>query len=460
MGGIRGLDTVGGRSARVRLAVGASAGGLGLVTMLVGVLGSLPRAVPVTVVGAAGVLAGLALLTPLLARPAARLLGAPLVRVFGEPAFLGRENAMRSPRRTASTAAALMIGIGLIGVVAILAASMKASATRTVDDSLRADFVLTSSGISGGGAGAVPPVVADRLRRTPGVARVSELLGGQWGLDGRPQTLLAVDPATVTTMHEVDQASARSVRGLDNTGVLVRDTIARRYGWQVGDTVPMTFARTGTRGMRLEGTFSSTAVRTDYVITVGAYATNYAQRLALEVDVALTPGISPAEGRAALQTALADYPVVKVMNRAEVLAAQEQQVDRLLVPVTALLALSVAIALLGIANTLALSIHERTRELGLLRAIGMARRQLRSMIRSEATIIACMGAGLGIAIAVFFGWALVASMRHLGVTELVLPLPQLLGLAALATGAGMVAGLLPARRAGSLGVLHAISSDH
>jgi putative ABC transport system permease protein len=147
------------------------------------------------------------------------------------------------------------------------------------------------------------------------------------------------------------------------------------------------------------------------------------------------------------------------MDHGEVLAAQEEQVDRLLVPVTALLALSVIIALLGIANTLALSIYERTREVGLLRALGMARRQLRSMIRSEAVIIAALGAALGIAVALFFGWALVACMRHLGVTELVFPAAQLAGLAVLATCAGMVAGILPARKAASLEVLKAISSD-
>jgi putative ABC transport system permease protein len=175
--------------------------------------------------------------------------------------------------------------------------------------------------------------------------------------------------------------------------------------------------------------------------------------------VALAAGVSAADGRAAIEQALADYPVVKVMDHEEVLAAQGEQVDRLLVPVTALLALSVLIALLGIANTLALSIHERTRELGLLRAIGMARRQLRSMIRSEAAIIACLGAVLGLAVALFFGWALVASMRHLGVSELVFPVGQLAGLATLATVAGMLAGILPARKAAGLRVLDAIASD-
>ncbi len=458
VGAMSGADGARTHGAGGRLVVGAGAGIAGLATLLTGVLGGGARPTIAVGIGAVGMLVGIALLAPLVAGRAARIVGAPLVRLFGEPAFLGRENAMRSPRRTASTAAALMIGIGLVGVVAILAASVKASASRTVDDSLRADFVLTPTGL-GGAVSGVPPAVVDRLRATPAVATVSEIRGGQWGLDGRTQTLLAVDPTTVTAMHEVDAASGAAVRRLDDAGVLVRDTVAERYGWRVGDKVPMTFARTGTRNMVLQGTFSTNAVRTDFVITLGAYKANYAQIFALSVDVALAPGVTPAAGRAEIERALADYPVVKVMDHAQVIAAQGDQVDRLLVPVTALLALSVVIALLGIANTLALSIHERTRELGLLRAIGMARRQLRSMVRSEAAIIACLGASLGIVVAVFFGWALVASMRALGVTELVFPIAQLAGLAGLATVAGMLAGVLPARKAAGLAVLDAISSD-
>jgi putative ABC transport system permease protein len=443
---------------RRRLVAGTALAAAGTATLLSGVLGGGGRPLAAVGLGAAAMLAGLFVLLPLVARPVAFVLGTPLVRFMGEPGFLGRENAMRSPRRTASTAAALMIGIGLIGVVAILAASVKASAGRTVGESLRADFVLTPAGL-GGAVSGVPPVVVDRLREMPELATVSEIRGGQWGLDGRTQTLLAVDPRTVTTMHEVDAASAAAVSRLDDRGVLVRDTVAERYGWAVGDSVPMTFARTGTRQMRLQGVFSSTAVRTDFVITLGAYQANYAQIFALEVDVALAPGVAPAAGRAAIEAALADYPVVTVMDHAEVLAAAEDQVDRLLVPVTALLALSVLIALLGIANTLALSISERTREVGLLRALGMARTQLRSMIRSEAAIIAGLGGALGVGAALFFGWALVAAMGHLGVTELVFPVGQLAGLAALATAAGMLAAVLPARRAASLEVLKAISND-
>lgn len=449
----------GASGSRRRLLAGTALGAGGLATLLTGVFGGGSRPVVAVGLGAAGLLASLFVLLPLVARPAAYLLGSPLVRFMGEPGFLGRENAMRSPRRTASTAAALMIGIGLIGVVAILAASVKESASRTVDDSLRADFVLTPTGL-GGAVSGVPPVVVDRLRDIPELATVSEIRGGQWGLDGRTQTLLAVDPTSVTAMHEVDTASEAAVRRLDDSGVLVRDTVAERYGWAVGDKVPMTFARSGTRQMRLQGVFSSTAVRTDFVITLGAYKANYAQIFALEVDVALAPGVAAAAGRAAIEEALVDYPVAKVMDHGEVLAAADEQVDRLLVPVTALLALSVLIALLGIANTLALSISERTREVGLLRALGMARTQLRSMIRSEAAIIAGLGGGLGVVVALFFGWALVAAMGSLGVTELVLPFVQLTGLAVLATVAGMLAAILPARKAASLEVLKAISREH
>jgi putative ABC transport system permease protein len=351
-----------------------------------------------------------------------------------------------------------MIGIGLVGVVAIVAASMKASARDGVQRSLRADLVVAASGTPGS-SGGVPNTVADVLRRTPAVAEVSEIRGGQWGLNGSTQTVLAVDPATVSHTRQIDRASAGPITELDDHSVLVRDTVAEHHGWTVGDEVPMTFARTGTQQLRVMGLFSATAVRTDYVISLAAYRANFAQQLDLDIDVKLHPGVSLAQGRADIEGALRDFPVATVMDRSQVLAAQQKQVDRLLVPVTALLALSVVIALLGIANTLALSILERIHELGMLRAIGMARAQVRSMIRSEAVIIASLGSSLGVAIAVFFGWALVSALHNVGVTTLVLPVRQLGGLVAAATVAGLLAGVLPARRAARMSVLVAVGSD-
>ncbi|MDQ6928374.1 MAG: FtsX-like permease family protein [Actinomycetota bacterium] len=442
------------RTALVALGAGLS------VTMLAAILPArrATRVSPIATLGGAvgGDEAG-ALRSRLVA-VATRVLAFPLVRVFGRPALLGRENAVRNPRRTSATATALMIGIGLVGVVAIVAASMKASAERTVSETLRADFVVTTRA-GAGTSGGVPPVVAERLRAAPGVGVVSEIRTGEWGLDGKATSLVAVDPATVTGMHELDPASKAAALRLDDGGVLVRDTTAAARGWRVGDTVPMTFARTGTKALRLAGVYSTTTVHADYVISLGAFEANFAQQLDAEIDVGMASGLSPAAARASVRRVLTEFPSAEVMNRDEVVAAQDAQINRILVPVSALLALSLLIALLGIANTLALSIHERTRELGMLRAIGMARGQLRSMIRSEAMIIAALGSVLGVAVAVGLGWLPVASMREAGVTELVFPVRQLAGLVVVASLAGLVAGIVPARRAARLPVLDAVAGD-
>ncbi|HVL28776.1 MAG TPA: ABC transporter permease [Acidimicrobiales bacterium] len=458
---IAGAGSVGGEEAgdlRGRMVAGAALGAGGVALLGAGLLVGSSRPMLAIAAGSAALLAGAGLLAPLVAAPVARVVGAPLGRALGEAASLGRENAMRNPRRTAATAAALTIGVGLIGVVSILAASMRESATSAVERSLRADFVVTS-GTAAGAATGLPPLVAERLRHVPGVQTVSQLRGGQWGLDGRTMTLLAVDPATVTDMYDLDPHSAAAARSLDDTGVIVRDTVAARHGWQVGDEVPMTFARTGTRKLPLRGTFSTTTVRTDYVISLAAYEANFAQQFDLEVDVALAAGVSAAAGRERIEKALADLPRVQVRDRAQVLQAQQDKVQQFLVPITALLGLSVVIALLGIANTLALSVHERTRELGLLRAIGMTRHQLRSMVRSEAVIISALGAVLGVGLAVVFGWVLVSSMRHLGLTHLVVPVGQLAAWMGVAVVAGLLAAALPARKAARLNVLEAVGAD-
>ncbi len=441
-----------------RVGMGASVALIGLASLFIGLFGRVDNPLVAIGLGSAGVLVGIAMLMPLIARPSAWLLGLPLVRIFGQPAVLGRENAMRNPRRTSATAAALMIGITLVGVVAILAASIKSSASHTIQDTLRADFVVTPR-TAAGAQGGVPTAVGDKLRKSKAVALVSEIRGGQWGLGGRTNTLVAVDPKTVTEVYALDPEATVALRRLDDDGVLVRASVAERHGWKVGDEVPMTFARTGVQPMVLADTFTSTAVRSDYVITLAAHKANFKQQLSLEVDVRLKAGITPEAGRLAVEEALVDFPNVEARDRVQVLAAQKEAIDRLLVPVTALLGLSVIIALLGIVNTLALSIHERTRELGLLRAVGMGRGQLRSMVRSEAMVIAALGAVLGVVVAVFFGWALVGAMRDLGVSELVVPVRQLLALVAAAVVAGLLAGILPARRAARLPVLDAISGS-
>ena len=443
---------------RRRLVFGALTTAAGALAMGAPIVTDFSPATPVIGLGAVGILAGLGVLAPILAGPAARILGAPLVALLGEPARLARENAMRHPRRTAVTAAALTIGIALVGVVGIVGASMKASATRAVGETMRADFVVKAKG-NPGLSGGIPLGVAARLGETKGVAVVSQFRAGQWGLNGTAETVLAIDPLTVASVHQLDAASIAAAQHLADRTVVVRDTVAARHGWRIGDEIPMTFARTGTQSLRMVDTFSASAVSSDYVVSLRTFEANFAQQLDAEVRIRLEPGVSPEEGRTRVEQALSGFPNVDVMNRAEAVAAQRKQVNRVLLPVTALIVLSVIIALLGIANTLALSIHERTREIGLLRAIGMAREQLRAMIRSEALIIALWGAVLGVLVAVFFGWTLVAAMRGMGVTDFVLPLGQLAGWVAAAGAAGLLAGILPARRAARLDVLDAVAAD-
>jgi len=443
---------------RRRLAGGITMVVAGVGGVVLGIFGSAPVPLAFVGTGVCLMLVGLVLLVPALVGPTAHVVGAPLARLFGQPAVLGRENALRSPQRTAATASALMIGIGLIGVVTVLAASMKSSATATVEKAMRADFVVSTYQVPGSPPG-VPPVAADRLRQSAAITAVSEIRSGQWGLDGTTQTLVAVDPATVRGVYELEPGSAAAAASLDDSGVLVRDSVAARHGWRIGDLVPMTFARTGTRPLHLAATYSTMTVRSDYVVSLGTYEANYAQQLDMEIDVRLVPGTTAAAGRQAIRQALHEFPNLAVRDRSEVLATQKGQVDRMLVPVFALLALSVMIALLGIANTLALSIHERLRELGMLRAIGMARSQLRSMIRSEALIVAGLGAACGIVIAVVFGWVAVTSLHGLGMTRRVFPVGQLAGLAAVATLAGLGAAAAPAHRASRLGILDAVGGE-
>jgi putative ABC transport system permease protein len=418
-----------------------------------------PATLFTTAIGASVTLIGTALLVPVAAGPAAWVIGTLLVRFLGEPAAVARQNVMRNPRRTAATAAALMIAIGLVGVVAIVGASMRASAKTTVQRTLEADIVVTptSTGAPAPGTSAgVPPDVVQRLGRTPGVSLISAIGAGQWNLAGQDEALLAVDPATVTQMHQVDAASRAAVGRLDGAGVLVRDTVARSHEWSVGDVIPMTFERTGTRRLVLRGTYSTTVVPSDYVISLAALTANYTQPLLLEIDVKFAAGTAPATVEANARRAVADWPTLKVRDRSQVTAGAQAGVDKILTPLVALLGLSVLIGLLGIANALGLSIHERTAEIGMLRSVGMGRSQLRTMIRCEAVMISGIGSLVGAGLALGFGWVSVGALHHLGLTRMVVPFRQLGLFVAVVTGVGLLAAILPARRAAHLGILDAV----
>jgi putative ABC transport system permease protein len=221
----------------------------------------------------------------------------------------------------------------------------------------------------------------------------------------------------------------------------------------------MQFPEVGNRSMEVAGIFQENRIAGDYVVGLGAYRTLFASDLGQFLMLKSAPGTPLSEARRAVDRVVEDFPNVKVRDQAELREEQERQVDQLLGLVTALLALAIVIALLGIVNTLALSVIERTRELGLLRAVGLSRRQTRSMVRWESVIIALFGGVLGLGVGALFGCALVAALADEGLGELAFPMRRLVVFLALAGIAGILAAVGPARRAARLNVLEAIATE-
>jgi putative ABC transport system permease protein len=433
-----------------RTATGLIITALGVAALMYGLLGGGSNAAAMVGLGAAMVFFGVAVLSPLIVRPVARFLGAPLPRVSGK---LGRENALRNPKRTASTAAALMIGLGLVAFVSIFAQSIKASSDKILRETLKADYIVSTTQFTG-----FSQDVANRLRSDPDFATVSEFRLGVFGYRGRAQQVQAVDPTNVDDVVQVDMKEG-SLSELGDNDILVFEDAAKSHGWTVGDTIEAEFARTGKQKLRIVGIYTDDRILGPYVITLSAYDKNFVEQLDDVVLVKTAAGTSPAKARAAADRVAKAFPNVKLEDQAQFRQSQADQVDQLLGLIMALLGLAIIIALVGIVNTLALSIYERTREIGLLRAVGMVRGQVKAMIRWESVIIAVFGALLGTAVGVFFGWAMVQALSDQGITELAIPGGQLVVFIVLAALAGVLAAWFPARRAAKLDVLAAIAYE-
>jgi putative ABC transport system permease protein len=422
--------------------------------LLYGLLGGPSNAASFVGLGAAAVFQGVALLSPLIAGPVARALGAAPRALFGVTAKLGRENAMRNPKRTASTAAALMIGLGLIGFVSIFGASLKASSTKILEDTLKADYIVTDTSFQG-----FSQDVAKQMRSEPEFASVTEFRQGLFGVQGGAQQVQGVDPGTLLDVVSVDfKAGSASALGTADS-LLVSESAADQHHWRVGDTVPVEYARTGPRRAPIVGIYESNPLLNDYVVSLSTFDANFTQQLDSIVLAKAGPGVSQADAKRAAAAVTKQFPNVKLEDQAQFRQSQAKLIDQILGLVTALLGLALAVAVVGIWNTLALSVYERTHEIGLLRAVGMARRQVRAMIRWEAMLVAVFGALLGIAVGIFFGWAMVHALSGIGISVLSIPAVQLAIYVVIAGVLGVVAALVPAWQAGRLNVLRAIATE-
>jgi putative ABC transport system permease protein len=400
-------------------------------------------------IGAVCVFVGVAMLAPAVARPASGVIGRPLARLFSQPGKLGRENSMRNPRRTAQTASALMVGLALVSAIAVFGASLSRSATSSVDQAVSADLILTSTGQ---GFSTLIPAQASSV---PGVTAESTVYNGQFEVAGTLQTLTAVG-----TRNLADTVILRMTAGSPGTlaegDVLIDSTTATSKHLSAGDTLAVRFAKTGQATLRIGGIFQANSLVGSYLVSDAVFLSHYDQPTPTAV-LLRTNGGAPTE--AAVQKALAAYPYVQVQTRSQFQQSQVSSVNQLLGLVYALLALAVIIALIGIVNTLMLSVIERTREIGLLRAVGMRRPQVRSMIRSEAVILAIFGAIIGIIIGTLMGLALVSALRQQGVTDTVVPVSNLVIFLLLSAVLGLIAASWPARRAARLDVLASIAAE-
>jgi putative ABC transport system permease protein len=429
-----------------RAASGAGITGLGVATLLAGLAAKDVKAVGL---GAVVLFLGVSVFGPVLARPVAAVLGQPMARLRGMAGFLARQNAMRNPKRTARTASSLMIGVGLVSFITIFATSAKASGS----GALREDFqgsVVVDSGAFDASSG-LSPEFAATLTTRPGVSIVSQERVTSVEIDGKPNDIFkAYDTATIGKLFNLGHVQGDLEHlGPDGIAVKAKDG---KGGPKLGDKRTVTFS-TGSKTFVVRALYDHSAwFLGNEFVDLSAFTANLPTQLDSRVFI-------DADNIDTVNAQAAPYPTAKVMTTEEFITQQQGKINTILKLIYALLGLAVFIALLGIANTLALSIHERKRELGLLRAVGMSRAQVRSSVRWESVIIALFGTALGLTIGVFLGWAMMHALGSEGVNTFVIPFGSLAVITVIAAIAGVGAAVMPARRAARIDILTAIASS-
>jgi putative ABC transport system permease protein len=377
--------------------------------------------------GMLGVFLALIVLAPVVARPAALALGRVLPLVRGVVGRLAQQNAARNPRRTGSTGSALMIGLGIVSLFLVVNASLRASLDDTVDNQFRGDVVI-DTGVRFGFA----------------------------DIAGTPHGLRAVDPATAFDLFDIEVAEG-DVSDLDANGIAVFQGIAEQEGWEVGDEIPIRFGQTGEVPFTIAALLTRQDLTGPYLVGVDAFDANLPDVGDSQIWVRLAGGVTVDQARPALESTVSSFPSAEVQDLEEFKAAMKGQYDIILVLVDALLTLTIVIAMIGIVNALILSVVERTREIGLTRAVGATRGQVRSAIRWEALIIAAFGLVGAVGVGVFSGWVLVHALSQEGFRVFVLPAGQLALFAAVTAALTLAAAVLPAAWAGRRQVLAAIA---
>ncbi len=439
---------------RWRLLTGAVMIVVGGAAMLAGLFTEVPRAGWFIGGGILAVLLGVAAASPVISRPVVALAAIGYRRVYGTVGNLAGQNALRNPRRTAATASALMIGLALVTTMSILGSSAKDSVDKSIEENFYGDLVV--SNVIG-----VPfsPAIADRIEDTDGVAAVSRLRYANASFDGSGQGVMGIEPVSLAAVANVPMVEG-ALADLRPGTMLVSSSRAEDDGIGLGDDVTMAFP-SGEVDLEVVGVYESdnAVLFFPFTTTLPTLVDAGFQRADNYLLIDTVEGVDLAALQTTLEKQTADLPTVTVKDQAGFAEEQRAPIDQLLLLIYALLGLALVIAVLGIVNTLALSVIERTREVGLLRAIGLARPQLRRMIRLEAIVIAVLGAVLGVGMGLVFGLALMSSLADEGLEVITVPTLQLVGYVLAAGLVGVLAAVVPARRAARLDVLAAIATE-
>jgi putative ABC transport system permease protein len=435
--------------------LGVVVAGTGIAATVGGTAGN--GSLALTGLGALLVVIGFVLLGPVVARPVAGVVGGPLTLRRGMSGTLARRNAMRNPRRTAGTASALMVGVAVVTLFTVVAASVKQSIDDTVSEQFAGDLVIAQTDFSGAG---LTPELEPAVGALPEVDVATGLGIAPMAVDGDDTVASLIDPASIGRVLDLN-VSQGSVDDLGDREVALFADYAADHGWALGDDVPVSYSDGATDELTVGAIFENDELVDEVVLPEAAYARHAATRasdIVLLVD--LLDGVSTAEGEAAIQPVADRFGAPDVQDRQEYLDSVAGEIDQLLTIIYVLLVMAIVIALMGIANTLSLSVHERTRELGLLRAVGQSRRQVRRMVRGEALVVALFGTVGGLGLGTFLGWAMVKTIEAAeGLGAFAVPTGQLGVVVVLGAAVGVVAAVRPARRAARLDILQAIATD-
>jgi putative ABC transport system permease protein len=442
-----------------RSAVGFSILAAGLVVLFYGLFGA--RKFQITAIGMILVFLAVIIISPLYAQAGGRAIGKPIAKLRGITAELARENVGRNPRRTASTAAALMIGVALVAFISIAVASTKASFADQIDSQIKADYIVNST-LQNGGAG-LSPSLGRSIAALPEIETSTPVRGNLFEVGTSVQPVIAIDPAGAS-LFNLDIV-AGSLGNITPDGLIVSKKKADSEHWTIGSQVPVTFVKTGHQVMRVEAIYGVDFLAIggggNYLMSIPGFEQNFAgnQQLDFVIYAKLKPGVTAEQGKAAISPLVDKYPTAKLQDLATYKADQLAQLNGFVILIYILLVFAIFIAAIGVINTLLLSVYERTREVGLLRAVGMARSQVRSATRWESVLIAWLGTFMGIILGFFFGWVVVRALHDSGITKFSPAIRTLVAIVVLAFFLGVVAAILPGRRAAKLDVLTAISSE-